>query len=194
MKIIPKLTACLIASLLISCNSSDEKFVGEWTQDLGDEYPDVDMKITRDGDGYLIETNRGDGMASRDGDRLDTGTIAGAITFSSDGKRAYFDGVEYYRIPKELKVDHEAARKACVLNIRNVQQAIRGYANMQQLNYGERIDWNKIFGDDGYLGKPTCPIGGVYSFTRNIPDIGVPACTCSHARKYNHKPDSHEHW
>ena len=73
-------------------------------------------------------------------------------------------------------------RATCLINIRNVQQAIRGYQNLKHLKEGDPIPWNEIFGNGGYTGmdKPTCPVGGPYTFVTTIPKIGSLACKCSH--------------
>ena len=84
-------------------------------------------------------------------------------------------------------------RAACIMNIRNVQQAIRGHQNMNQISDGAVIDWDKIVGDsdDAYLPKPVCPLGGTYTFSKVYPKPGQLACTCSHA---DHVPSNHESW
>lgn len=82
-------------------------------------------------------------------------------------------------------------RAGCMMNIRNVQQAIRGHAGMNQINEGAPIDWKDIFGDDGYLPQPVCPAGGTYTFQKTMPKMGQLACTCSHA---DHVPQNHENW
>lgn len=86
-------------------------------------------------------------------------------------------------------------RAACIINIRNVQQAVRGHANMNSLEIGTTIDWDDIFGADGYLKEPKCPEGGTYTFAKTIPAVGVLVCTCSHGdTEKRHKPDNHEDW
>jgi len=86
-------------------------------------------------------------------------------------------------------------RAGCIMNIRNVQQAIRGNANLNNLNIGDPIDWKKIIGPDGYLKEPKCPDGGTYTFVKTYPQIGVLACTCSKAGdSEGHEPADHSDW
>lgn len=82
-------------------------------------------------------------------------------------------------------------RSACIMQTRNVQQAIRGHQNMNAIDNGAPINWNDIFGPDGYLPKPTCPLGGTYTFVDTYPPVGTLACQCSHA---DHVPENHEGW
>lgn len=84
-----------------------------------------------------------------------------------------------------------SGRAGCILNIRNVQQAIRGYQNMNDLKPGDPIPWGEIFGEDKFLAKPICPDGGSYTFLTKFPDVGALACTCSHA---DHEPAQHTDW
>ncbi len=50
-------------------------------------------------------------------------------------------------------------RAGCILNIRNIQQAVRGDQNMKDKVYGEGgLDPDAIFGATGYLpNEPKCP-------------------------------------
>jgi len=83
-------------------------------------------------------------------------------------------------------------RATCLLNIRNVQQAIRGHQNIHDLNQGDPINWDEIFGENGYLPKkPTCPQGGTYTFLTKYPKTGELACKCS---IHDHEPANHEDW
>ncbi|HSP43740.1 MAG TPA: hypothetical protein VLO11_12770 [Luteolibacter sp.] len=83
-------------------------------------------------------------------------------------------------------------RAACIINIRNVQQAVRAHQNMNSKNIGEPIDWDEIFGPDAFMEEPECHAGGTYTFARNYPEIGKLACTCSHGE--DHQPADHENW
>src|SRR5690606_16219368 len=68
-------------------------------------------------------------------------------------------------------------RAACIMNIRNIQQAVRAHQNMNDLKEGDPIPWDKIFGDGGYLeAKPVCPAGGAYKFSDVLPPVGGLAC------------------
>lgn len=82
-------------------------------------------------------------------------------------------------------------RNGCIMNIRNVQQVIRGDFGMNSKNYSDPIDWSEIFGPDGYMKEPTCPAGGTYTFSKVYPPVGKLACSCSHA---DHVPANYENW
>lgn len=78
-------------------------------------------------------------------------------------------------------------RAACTLNLRNAQNMVRAYANLNNLNIGDPIDWKKIFGPDFLEKEPVCPAGGTYTFAKNIPQIGDRPCTCSKAVSEQHE-------
>jgi uncharacterized membrane protein len=82
-------------------------------------------------------------------------------------------------------------RAACIMNTRNLQQAVRGHQNMTSMKVGDPIDWNVIFGPDGYLPQPVCPLGGTYTFVETIPPVGTLVGSCSHA---DHVPADHSTW
>lgn len=83
-------------------------------------------------------------------------------------------------------------RAACIMQTRNVQQAVRGYGGMNGLNPGDPLDWNEIFGPGKLLDqRPTCPTGGTYTFVDTIPPVGTLAGQCSHA---DHVPPDHDDW
>lgn len=82
-------------------------------------------------------------------------------------------------------------RAACIMNIRNVQQAVRGHQNLKSLDVGTPLDLNDIFGPSGYLPQPVCPLGGTYTFTNTIPALGTVICKCSHA---DHVPTGTSTW
>jgi Domain of unknown function (DUF4190) len=82
-------------------------------------------------------------------------------------------------------------RAACIMNIRNVQQAVRGHQNINSLDVGTPLDLNDIFGPDGYLEQPVCPLGGTYTFSNSIPAVGTVICKCSHA---DHVPTGTSTW
>lgn len=82
-------------------------------------------------------------------------------------------------------------RAACIMNTRNLQQAVRGHQNMKNLKEGDPIDWNLIFGPEGYMPQPVCPLGGTYTFVETIPPAGTLVGRCSHA---DHVPTDHSDW
>jgi hypothetical protein len=96
---------------------------------------------------------------------------------------------------------NKSDRSACIINIRNVQQSMRGYLSCNQsktLNeLGPEKIWNDILRSGSYLRTPVCPAGGTYTFhtiQQINPPLGTVFCTCSHAKTLNHKPDHTADW
>lgn len=86
-------------------------------------------------------------------------------------------------------------RAGCIMNIRNVQQCVRGFQGMNNLGSGAPIDWEQIFmGPDAFMPEPVCPAGGTYTFSRFHPGVGVLACTCSLAKSHAHEPSGYHTW
>jgi len=79
-------------------------------------------------------------------------------------------------------------RATCTIHIRNVQQAVRSYAELNHLKPGDALDQSAL---KGYLGKePECPKGGFYIYMDNVPALGVLYCRCSEKCG----PDNYEGW
>jgi type II secretory pathway pseudopilin PulG len=81
-------------------------------------------------------------------------------------------------------------RAGCIMNIRNVQQAVRSHANMQGINIGGTIVPTDVIGSGKFVEKtPTCPGAGTYSGLdgTTVPAVGTLYMTCSLAAA----PDSH---
>ena len=86
-------------------------------------------------------------------------------------------------------------RAGCILNIRNVQQAVRGHANMRQLAIGATITDADIFGTTGYLKDPACPALGTYTKAGVVPVIGALYITCTLAPSPDdHAPANYTDW
>ena len=70
-----------------------------------------------------------------------------------------------------------ADRSANILNIRNVQQAVRGHANMRNLNIGDSLADSAIHSTDGstgYMKTPTPPAGlDAYEYGSTVPAVGT---------------------
>jgi type II secretory pathway pseudopilin PulG len=54
-------------------------------------------------------------------------------------------------------------RAGCIMNIRNVQQAVRGHQNMTNSNSTTPAE-SAIYGANGYMSTPSCPAGGTYTY------------------------------
>lgn len=86
-------------------------------------------------------------------------------------------------------------RAGCILNIRNVQQAVRAHHGVRGLTLGDPLLFSDIVGPGKYLDSVICPGGGTYRFLGKIPDIGVLAIECSLCDSpENHKPDKYSDW
>lgn len=82
-------------------------------------------------------------------------------------------------------------RAGCIMNIRNVQQAVRGHQNMTNLSVGDTLASTALIGTNGYLGNtPTCPGGGTYTYTGTVPALGSLYTTCSLATTLDHAPSN----
>jgi type II secretory pathway pseudopilin PulG len=68
-------------------------------------------------------------------------------------------------------------RAANIMNIRNVQQAVRAHQNMQGLLEGAALASTAIFGNgttEGYLKQPTPPAASLtYTYGTTVPAIGT---------------------
>ena len=100
-------------------------------------------------------------------------TLIGVLFF---GAKAYKQGAD---------------RSACILNIRNVQQAMRAYCNMNQKNVGDDLASTDFIGADLFLEQePECPGGGTYALdnTDVVPEPGVVYMTCDFDDGPSHSP------
>jgi type II secretory pathway pseudopilin PulG len=70
-----------------------------------------------------------------------------------------------------------ADRSANILNIRNVQNAVRGHQNMYNLNIGDTLASTAIVsadGSTGYLKTPRPPAGlAAYTYGAAVPALGT---------------------
>jgi hypothetical protein len=86
-------------------------------------------------------------------------------------------------------------RAGCILNQRNVQQAVRSYEAKHGLKPGDPIDWQEIVGPGKLLEKePTCPGQGEYEFASQIPATGTAVVECSKTGTDKHAPNDLSGW
>ena len=86
-------------------------------------------------------------------------------------------------------------RTGCIMNIRNAQQAVRSYQNMNAYPDGVAINMlTDIMGANGYLNEPRCPSGGEYDRVDEIPSTGVLVMWCSLAATDSHVPGDYSDW
>jgi type II secretory pathway pseudopilin PulG len=82
-------------------------------------------------------------------------------------------GILYVGFRNRMKGSDRAAN---IMNIRNVQQAVRAEQGMNGLLCGAPLPASALFGDGittGYLKEPTPPASGLtYTYGTTVPDIG----------------------
>jgi hypothetical protein len=89
-----------------------------------------------------------------------------------------------------------SCRAGCIMNIRNIQQAVRSYQGMNGLRIGVPFSPSDIVGPGKFIEKmPTCPLdGSPYIWSKTIPKVGELAAKCPHAHDGGHVPQSHDDW
>lgn len=89
-----------------------------------------------------------------------------------------------------------ADRSGCIMNLRNIQQALRSHQNLSGKATGATINIPvDLVGADNFLQTtPQCPGAGTYSFASVIPDLGTLAAQCSLATTRGHVPASYSGW
>ena len=88
-----------------------------------------------------------------------------------------------------------SARETCILNIRNLQQAVRAHQNLQGFRIGDDLHRGDIIGKGKFFeAMPQCPLGGEYILNNKFPTVGNLAAHCPHEGKHNHRPESTEGW
>lgn len=99
------------------------------------------------------------------------------------------------KTPEELEesIHRGNNRGNCILNIRNMQQAVRSHANDSGLNPDDPSELSDIIGVGKYMETaPTCPSGGTYTWIDDrIPKIGELIIDCSIE---DHIPAQHSDW
>ena len=85
-------------------------------------------------------------------------------------------------------------RSHCIMNQRNLQQALRAHAKEHQLEVGDAIEWRQIVGFGHYIERvPECPVHGIngYTYLQTVPAPGVLVTTCKDSE---HQPPDLEGW
>ena len=89
-------------------------------------------------------------------------------------------------------------RAGCIMNIRNVQQAVRSHANMQGLNPTESFTVGDVFGTGKFMEQlPDCPDpDGDYKVASAgvVPAVGTLYITCGLAVSDKHVPATDADW
>ena len=98
-----------------------------------------------------------------------------------------FIGVSAYR--------EGSNRAKCILNISNVQKAVRSYQNLYELSPGGALASTAIIGTGRMLETaPSCGSGGSYTYGAAVPAVGTAYASCSLAGTLNHVPTSLTGW
>ncbi len=89
-------------------------------------------------------------------------------------------------------------RAGCIMQIRNVQQAVRSYANMNGVNPAATVTGLQglVVGTGKFVEKtPACPAAGTYTYGGDtVPAVGTLYMTCSLATTETHVPGSYSDW
>lgn len=92
-------------------------------------------------------------------------------------------------------------RAKCILNITNVQKAVRSYQNMYEKNVTDTLLYTSLYGDNKMLAtEPTCPSGGTYTAAGAIPATGTAYLTCDYSTgdddnaELGHAPSNTDGW
>jgi len=102
-------------------------------------------------------------------------------------RRAVARCVVVFLLPLLVVVSDQQSRSArraaeCAVGIRNIQQAVRSYIGMNNIDHRIPIDmpWNEIFGPRNFLplNANKCPDGSSYHLISHVPDVGVLAAEC----------------
>ncbi len=94
---------------------------------------------------------------------------------------------------------HGSDRALCIVNLRHVQQGMRGWANQHEYEPGMTVAGlaDFIIGPGLVVEEePVCPGGGEYSTPGGdvIPEIGTLYLNCSLGASWRHVPASHDDW
>lgn len=103
-------------------------------------------------------------------------------------------GVAFMGVTAYLNVGY---RTQCVLNISNVQTAIRTYSNANQYSPGATVTGLQglVIGSGLMVETPVCPGGGTYTYGgTTVPAVGTAYLTCSLAASQNHVPKTTAGW
>lgn len=86
-------------------------------------------------------------------------------------------------------------RSKCILNISNVQKAVRSYQNLYELDEGDVLAETTIAGSGKMLETtPSCPSDGEYTWLGTVPPVGTVYLTCSLATSDQHEPNDPTGW
>ena len=92
-------------------------------------------------------------------------------------------------------------RAGCIMNIRNVQQAVRSHANMQGLNVGDSFTHGDVIGTGKFVERePDCPDAtgsytiGASAVSGEVPAVGDLYYECTLNTSDGHQPSNFDDW
>lgn len=91
-------------------------------------------------------------------------------------------------------------RATCILNLQNVQKAVRSYCNMNNHMPGDTVDGlrDKVIGVDSYVKEPVCPSAssgnGYDDLGDQVPDVGALYMECQLMISASHTPPATDNW
>lgn len=86
-------------------------------------------------------------------------------------------------------------RAKCIMNISNVQKAVRVYQNLNEKSVGDTLPLDSLVGSGKLLETiPACPSNGTYTTTDSVPSPGNVYLTCSLSTSRDHVPNSITGW
>jgi len=88
-------------------------------------------------------------------------------------------------------------KAGCILNLRNIQLAVRSQANLVNLAVGDAVTSAALIGPGLYMeSAPTCPGDHTaYTFGTTVPAVGTLYATCANATESAaHVPTNHGDW
>jgi len=92
-----------------------------------------------------------------------------------------------------LKWRFESDRAACLMNQRNIQQAMRSYQGINGLSEGAPLDRAWIVSEVFNGIEPCCPSGSIYTWSPSVPAIGTLVAPCPHG-KHEFDPGTTKDW
>ena len=86
-------------------------------------------------------------------------------------------------------------RAKCILNMSNVQKAVRAYQNLYEKSEGDTLALTDLVGSGKLIETaPICPSQGTYSVAGNVPPVGTVYLTCSLSASNDHVPNTVTGW
>ena len=102
--------------------------------------------------------------------------------------------VAFLWVNSSIRSSHRYDRAGCIMQQRNLQQALRSYQYNHDLKTGDPIDWSKIIGPGQFVERTAvCPVHGpaAYEYSKVVPPTGTLVAPCKDPA---HRPPNIESW